>query len=340
MMFDKNPYFIAEISANHLGQLSIAKELVHAAAESGADAVKLQTYSPSSMTLDSELPQFKVSGDHPLWGGRKLWDLYQEAQTPLEWHVELFALATSLGLEAFSTPFDEEAVDALEQLEVPAYKVASLEIVDHPLIERIAATKKPMLLSTGGANLSEIFDAVETAKAGGATAIIPLVCTSSYPAQASDANLRRIPALSEILGVPIGLSDHTLGIGVSLAGIALGASVIEKHLTLRRASGGADSAFSMEPHEFLLLTTEGRAAYSALGTPRDFVAPSELESRRLRPSLWVVRAVTKGERVSSDNTKSLRPSGGLHPKMIHQITGKTFNVDLPAGTPLSFDVVS
>jgi len=340
MIFDKVPYFIAEISANHLGKLSIARRLVEAAAEAKADAIKLQTYTPQSMTLDIDAPHFRVSPGHPLWGGRSLFDLYTQAQTPRDWHQELFELANDLGLDAFSTPFDESAVDFLESLNVPAYKVASLEIVDLPLIERIGQTGKPILISTGAASLQEISEAVSVAKQAGSAKVIPLVCTSSYPAQPSDAHLRRIPVLQEIFGSAVGLSDHTLGAGVSTAGIALGATVVEKHLTLDRALGGADAEFSMEPQEFRQLVQYGKEAHEALGSPSHFQSQSEAESIRLRPSLYIVFDVEEGGLVSSENVASLRPSGGLPPKAFLEAKGRKFKGSFPAGTPLTWDLLT
>lgn len=335
-MFESEPYFIAEISANHLGRLSVAKDLVSAAADAGADAVKLQTYTAESMTLNIDSPEFRVSDGHELWGGRGLYELYQEAHTPLSWHEEIFSLASALGIDAFSTPFDEKAVDFLETLDVPAYKVASLEIIDLPLIQRIAQTGKPILISTGGGSLTEIAAALEAAKGAGTAEVIPLVCTSSYPAKPSDAHLRRIKTLGGIFGTRVGLSDHTLGSAVAVAGIALGAVVIEKHLTLDRGLGGPDSEFSMEPNEFRLMVADGKAAFESLGNPSHFRSDSEFESVRLRPSLWVTQKVTAGDTVTIDNVRSLRPSGGLPPAAWPEVVGKTFKDDFEMGTPLTW----
>ena len=335
-MFETSPYFVAEISGNHLGQLSVATELVREAAEAGADAVKLQTYTADSMTLNLDSVQFQVSPDHSLWGGRNLYELYEEAHTPREWHDEIFTLAKELGMSAFSTPFDEDSVRFLETLDVPAFKVASLEIVDHPLLERIGQTGKPVLLSTGTASLAEIVEAIDVLRLAGSGKITPLVCTSSYPASASDSNLRRIKTLQLALGGDIGLSDHTLGIAVPIAAIALGATVIEKHLTLDRGRGGPDSAFSLEPSEFREMIEAGRAAQSALGSGEFIGSASESESIRLRPSLWVTENVRKGDLVSRSNVASLRPSGGLHPKHFPAVVGRKFKEDLPLGAALSW----
>ena len=339
-MFESEPYFIAEISANHLGKLSVARDLVTAAADAGANAVKLQTYTAQSMTLKIDSPEFKVSQDHVLWGGRSLYELYEEAHTPLSWHEELFSLASSLGLDAFSTPFDEEAVDFLAALDVPAYKVASLEIIDLPLIQKIAQTGKPVLLSTGGASLSEITAAVEVAQSEGSNEVIPLVCTSSYPAMPSDAHLLRIPSLSTLFGTRVGLSDHTLGSAVTIAGITLGAVVIEKHLTLNRKAGGPDAEFSMEPEEFRSMVEDGKSAFESLGSASHYRSDSESESVRLRPSLWVTRRVSAGERVTQDNVRSLRPSGGLPPVTWPQVANRRFSQDFEMGTPLTWDCLT
>ena len=339
-MLQNKPYFIAEISANHLGQLSRAKELIKRAAAAGADAVKLQTYSPDSMTLNLDSPQFRVSEQHTLWGGRKLYDLYEEAQTPRSWHPILFDLANEQGLDAFSTPFDEESVDYLNDLGVPAFKVASLEIIDHPLLERIASKKKPVLLSTGAASLSEIATAVGILMDAGASEVVPLVCTSAYPASASDANLRRLQTLRSAFGSEVGLSDHTLGLGVAVAAVALGAGVIEKHLTLDRAHGGPDSAFSLNPTEFGDMVTAGREAHMALGSSSFQSRSSEAESVRLRPSLWVIKDVTQGEPVTTSNVASMRPSGGLRPRHFREVLTREFNQSIPAGTALDWSLLA
>lgn len=335
-MFDSKPYFIAEISGNHRGSLSVARELVRAAADAGADAVKLQTYTPESMTLNVKSELFQVSADHPLWGGQHLYDLYTKAQTPREWHSELFELAWSLGLDAFSTPFDEDAVKFLSELGVPAFKVASLEIVDLPLLRTIGQTNKPVLLSTGTASLSEVAEAIEVLKSSGSEMVIPLVCTSAYPSSASDANLLRLRTIQIAFGTEVGLSDHTLGIGVPIAAVALGATIIEKHLTIERSLGGPDSGFSLEPSEFREMVTAAHDAHLAIGSGEFSSVESEKESLRLRPSLWVTRDVQTGEEITPKNVASLRPAGGLSPKHWTSVQGRHFARSLEAGTPLTW----
>jgi pseudaminic acid synthase len=334
------PFIIAEISGNHNGDLERGLEIVRAAAAAGASAVKIQTYTADTITLPVSTSAFKVSEGHPLWGNKTLYELYEEAHTPWEWHKPIFDLAKSLGMQAFSTPFDETAVDFLESLEVPLYKIASLEIVDLPLIKQVAQTGKPMILSVGTASLGEVAEAVEAAREGGCTDLTLLACTSSYPAQPEDANLLRIPALAEIFDVKVGLSDHTLGIGVSVAAVALGATVIEKHVTLRRADGGVDSAFSLEPEELKALVDECNAASVARGSASVWTTKAETESLRLRPSLYVTRAVKAGEVISYENVRSVRPAGGLPPKELPNVLGRTFAADAEIGAPLRWELIS
>ena len=281
------PLVVAEISGNHNGSLPRALDIVRAAADAGAGAVKIQTYTAETITLDVDGPAFRISEGHNLWGSRTLHDLYEEAHTPWEWHEPIFSLAQDLGLLAFSTPFDETAVEFLEGLAVPMYKIASLEIVDIPLIQQVAATSKPMILSTGTATIGEVATAVDAARSAGCTDLTLLVCTSSYPAVPDDANLLRMPVMASLFGCKVGLSDHTLGIGVAVAATALGASVIEKHVTLARADGGVDAAFSLEPHELRQLVEECDTAARALGAPDVWSVTAETESLRLRPSLYV-----------------------------------------------------
>jgi N-acetylneuraminate synthase len=328
--------FIAEVSANHLGSFDRACKIVQAAAEAGATSVKFQTYTPDTMTLN--LPNLQVSEDHALWGGRTLYELYQEAQTPWEWHKELFELSISLGLVPFSSPFDFSAVDFLEDLGVSKYKIASLESSDLPLIKYVAETGKPIIASTGATHWNEIVDLVETVNSTGNEDLTLLVCTSSYPAEPRDSHLLRIRKIKESFGVKVGLSDHTLGVGSSIAAIALGATVIEKHLTLRRADGGADSQFSMEPEEFRLLVNEGKVASEALGNEAWTMQPSEEESRRLRRSLYVVSDVKRGDAVSGQNMRSIRPGYGLSPKHYWGLLGKKFKEDYVAGTPINLEM--
>jgi pseudaminic acid synthase len=334
---EKPPQFIAEISANHLGSLDRAKDLVRAAADAGATYVKFQTYTAETMTLNHK--NFAVSDDHELWGGRTLYSLYEEAHTPWEWHAELFDLARSLGITPFSSPFDLTAVDFLEELNVELYKIASLETGDFRLIRKVAETGKPIIISTGATEYEEIRELVNVVRETGNLNLTLLVCTSSYPSRPLDAHLRRIETLKEDFGLQVGLSDHTLGIGVSLAAITLGASIIEKHLTLRRSDGGADGAFSMEPGEFGQLVREGTSAYDSLGSAKWQMQASEQESRRLKRSLFIVKDVKAGEKISNENVRAIRPNGGFPPKHLDSLIGKRFNADLVAGTPMSFNFV-
>ena len=330
--------FIAEVSANHLGSLERARELVTAAAKAGATAVKFQTYTADTMTLN--LPNLSVTQGHELWGGRTLYSLYEEAHTPWEWHEELFALARDLGVLPFSSPFDLTAVDFLESLNAPMYKIASLETGDHALIRAVAETGKPVIISTGATEFEEIQELVKVVRETGNKNLTLLLCTSSYPAIPADSHLQRISLLQETFKCEIGLSDHTLGIGVSVAAIALGATAIEKHITLRRADGGADSAFSMEPEEFAELVTEGKNAKASLGKPEWKVQDSEKESRRLRRSLYITQDVKVGDIVSELNVRAIRPGDGAKPKFLPEILGKKFNGDFPIGTPLSLSYIS
>jgi pseudaminic acid synthase len=334
-----SPLIVAEISGNHNGSLDRALDIVRAAADAGAGAVKLQTYTADTITLDVDTPAFRLSEGHELWGGRRLYDLYLEAYTPWEWHQPVFDLAKELGLVAFSTPFDETAVEFLESLDVPLYKIASLEIVDTPLIELVAQTGKPMIISVGTASIGEVAAAVEAARRGGCTDLTLLACTSSYPAIPDDANLLRMPTMAKMFDCKVGLSDHTMGIGVSVAAAALGATVIEKHVTLARADGGVDSAFSLEPHELAQLVTEVDAAVRALGSASVWATSAETESLRLRPSLYVSRDVAAGELVTDENVRSVRPSGGLPPADLPKVLGRTFGRDATLGTPVSWDLL-
>ena len=325
---------MAEISANHLGSLSRAHLLVEAASRAGANSVKLQTYKAETMTLN--LSKFRVSSDHNLWGGVNLYQLYEEAMTPWEWHKELFQHASELGIEAFSSPFDRDAVDFLEGLNCPIYKIASLETGDVDLISYAASTGKRMIISTGASTLEEIERAVEAAELV-RDKLTLLVCTSSYPAEPADAHVNRITTLREKFNVDVGLSDHTLGIGVSVAAIALGATVIEKHLTIKRSDGGHDAAFSLEPEEFKLLVEEGNRARAALGSSEWSIQGSEAESRRLRRSLYIVKSVKKGEIATRENVKALRPNTGGPISDLQQILGKRFKSHLNAGDAATID---
>ena len=339
MRENNQPLFIAEISANHLGDLERAKQLVRAAIASGASAVKFQTYTAATMTLDIDDADFKISEGHPLWGGRKLFELYEEAHTPWDWHLELFNICRAANVIPFSSPFDSTAVDFLEELDAPMYKIASMETGDLPLIKRVAETGKPLIVSTGATEWEEIEDLVEVVEKAGNKDLTLLVCTSSYPSDPKDAHLRRIETLKNRFGVKVGLSDHTLGIGVSIAAIALGATVIEKHLTLRRSDGGADGAFSMEPEEFALLVKEGNSAALALGNLNWSMQDSEKESRRLRRTLYVVEDVVAGDIVTLENVRAIRPGGGCQPKFLEEMIGMKFNQNSNAGTPMDFDLL-
>ena len=332
--------FIAEVSANHLGSLERAKEIVIAAAKSGATSVKFQTYRADTMTLNIGLPEFKVSDSHELWGGRTLFSLYEEAYTPWEWHKELFDLCRTLNVIPFSSPFDLSAVEFLESLDVAMYKIASLETGDHKLIKAVAETGKPLIVSTGATEWEEIEELIQVVEKAGNDDLTLLVCTSSYPSDPSDSHLGRIETLRQRFGVKVGLSDHTLGIGVSIAAIALGATAIEKHFTIRRSDGGADGSFSMEPEEFAMLVKEGQSAAVSVGQSEWSVQNSERESRRLRRSLYVVRDVKAGELVSEENVRAIRPGGGIKPKFLDEFIGKRFLQDTNIGTPLSFDLIN
>lgn len=329
--------YIAEVSANHLGSLERAKEIVKSAAAAGATAVKFQTYTAATMTLDLE--DFSVKDDHPLWGGRRLYDLYQEAHTPWSWHEELFDLARSLGVVPFSSPFDVSAVEFLESLDAPMYKIASLETGDHRLIRAAAETGKPLIISTGATEWDEISELVDVVRHAGNNDLTLLVCTSSYPADPRESHINRMESLRQEFGCKVGLSDHTLGIGVSVAAIALGATAIEKHLTLKRTDGGADGAFSMEPDEFANLVREGNFARDSRGNSEWSMQPSEQESRRLRRSLYVVEDVSAGDLVSYENVRAIRPGGGCAPKLLEEFIGKRFSGDAQKGTPMSSGLV-
>jgi len=328
------PFVVAELSGNHNGSLERAKALIRAAKEAGVSAVKLQTYTADTLTLDRKDGEFLIDEPKSLWKGKNLYELYQEASTPWEWHAPLFEYARSLGLEVFSSPFDETAVDFLETLEVPCYKIASPEIVDLPLIAKIAATGKPVIISTGGATVAEIEDAVSTARKGGCQEIVLLKCTMAYPASPEDIHLRTIPDLAERFGTLVGLSDHTLGIGVSIAGIALGASVVEKHFTLARSDGGVDSAFSMEPHEFKSLVEEANRAWLSLGKVQYGPLPSESTSFSHRPSLYFTQDIEAGTVITDQHIRSVRPGKGLPPKELPHILGLAVAVPIKKGTPV------
>lgn len=334
---DHEPYVICEISANHNGSLDRALSLIRAAAATGADAIKIQTYTPDTITIDHNGPGFTVSGG--LWHGRTLYDLYSEAQTPFEWHAALFDCAKELGVTLFSSPFDETAVDLLETLDAPAYKIASFEAVDLPLIAYVARTGKPMIISTGMSNLCEINDAVRTARENGCDQVILLHCVSSYPAPDENSNINTIPHLGVSFGCVSGLSDHTFGTAVSVASIALGGCVVEKHFTLRRADGGPDSTFSLEPEEFTTLVTDCKRAWQALGAVNYDLQGCEQGSAVFRRSLYVVRDVAAGELLTKENVRSIRPGYGLAPKYLPGVLGRPAGRHLARGEPLSWDAI-
>lgn len=331
------PYVIAELSANHMGRLDRALELVEIAAKAGASAVKLQTYRANTITIDHDGPEFLLKGG--LWDGRRLYELYEEAHTPWEWHGELFAKAKACGITMFSSPFDPTAVDLLEKLAAPAYKIASFEIVDLPLIELCASTGKPLIISTGMATLGEIDEAVNAALKGGSGGLALLHCTSGYPTPFSEADLRTIPNLGETFGVPVGLSDHTDGVSSSIAAIALGASIIEKHFTYLRSEGGPDAAFSLEPEELAALTKNCRSAWEALGRVRHTRAASEAGYVSFRRSLYAVDDIPAGAPLTPQNVRSIRPGLGLPPKHLNEILGKKARTAIARGTPLAWSLI-
>ena len=331
-------YVIAELSGNHNGEYERAADLVRAAHRARADAVKLQTYTADTITLDCDNDFFRVQSG-TLWDGRTLHDLYQEAHTPWDWQPKLKALAEELGMHCFSSPFDSTAVDFLETLSVPAYKIASFELVDIPLIRKVAATGKPMIMSTGMATLAEIEEAVVAARGAGATGIALLKTNSAYPAPPDEVHLRTIPHMAEAFGVPTGLSDHTLGIAVPVASVAMGACIIEKHLCLRRADGGPDSAFSLEPEEFAAMVDAVRVAERALGEVHYAPTEKQLASRPFRRSLFVVADVKAGEVFTNDNVRSIRPAHGLHTRHLADVLGRRAARDIERGTPLAWEHV-
>ena len=330
----QKPFIIAEMSGNHNQSLDRALEIVEAAAKAGAHAIKLQTYTADTMTLKGA---HTIEDENSLWKGRELYDLYQEAYTPWEWHEPIFKRAEELGLIAFSSPFDETAVDFLETLNAPLYKIASFENTDWPLLKKVAQTGKPVIMSTGVANLSEIDEAVRILRENGCKDIVLLKCTSTYPATPENTNLRTIPHLQQMFNCAVGLSDHTMGIGASVAAVALGACVIEKHFTLRRADGGVDSAFSMEPEEMAALVTETERAYLAMGHIQYGIQQAETKNRLYKRSIYVAKDVKAGEAFTKENLKVIRPGDGLAPRYWEQVLGKTAKQDLNAGTPLTWE---
>jgi N-acetylneuraminate synthase len=333
------PLVIAEMSGNHNQSLERALEIVEAAARSGAHALKLQTYTADTMTIDLDRGEFRIEDPRSLWNGRTLYDLYREAHTPWEWHEPIFRRARELGLLCFSTPFDETAVELLERLGAPAYKIASFENTDIPLIERVAATGKPMIVSTGMATVAELDESVRAARRAGCKDLVLLKCTSTYPATPENTNAVTIPHMRALFGCEVGLSDHTMGIGAATAAVALGATVIEKHFTLRRADGGVDSAFSLEPEELRALVVETERAWQSLGAVTYGGTRAEEASKRFRRSLYVVKDVRKGEPLTRENVRAIRPGFGLPPRFLADVLGRRAKADTPRGTPLRWDLV-
>ena len=335
---NRSVFVIAEMSANHNHDFDQAVQILHAATEAGADAVKLQTYTPDTMTIECDNDYFKI-GKGTIWEGRNLYDLYKDACTPWEWQPKLKKLADELGINLFSTAFDFSSVDFLEELGVAVHKVASFEIVDIPLIEKIARTGKPMIISTGMATLEEIREAVEAARGAGADQIALLKCTSAYPAPPEEMNLQAIPFLMKEFGVPMGLSDHTLGASVAVAAVALGACIVEKHFTLSRSFPGPDSAFSMEPDEFAEMVRSIRTVEKALGTTSFGAKETEKHSIVFRRSLFVVEDLKTDDVLNDKNVRSIRPGYGLPPKYLKDVLGRKVIRDVPRGTPLSWDLL-
>lgn len=332
------PLVIAEMSGNHNQSLDRALEIVEAAAKVGVHALKIQTYTPDTMTIDLDEREFHISDPNSLWAGTSLYKLYGEAYTPWEWHKPIFARARELGVIPFSTPFDDTAVDFLESLDVPCYKIASFENTDLPLIRRVAATGKPLIISAGMATVAELDETVRAAREAGCKDLILLKCTSTYPATAENTNILTIPHLRELFGYEVGLSDHTMGVGVSVASVALGASVIEKHFTLNRADGGVDSTFSMEPAEMAQLVVETERAWQALGQVSYGPTEAEKKSIQFRRSLYVVQDLRAGDVLTQENVRAIRPGLGLPTKYLEQVLGKTVRCDVKRGTALEWNL--
>jgi len=332
------PFIIAEMSGNHNKSLERALEIVDAVAKSGAHALKIQTYTPDTMTLDLDEREFHIEDPQSLWTGTSLYKLYGEASTPWDWHKAIFDRARSLGLIPFSTPFDASSVDFLEDLDVHCYKIASFENTDLPLIRKVAATGKPLIVSTGMASVAELDETVRTIRATGNENIILLKCTSSYPSTPADSNIATIPHMRKLFGCEIGLSDHTMGVGVPVASVALGATVIEKHFTLRRADGGVDSAFSMEPEEMAQLVVETERAWQALGKVQYGPTDAEKKSLQYRRSLYIVQDVKAGEQFTENNLRAIRPGLGLPTKYLETVLGRVAARDIARGTALAWDM--
>ncbi len=333
------PFIIAEMSGNHNQSLERALEIVDAAAGTGADAIKLQTYTADTITLDVRGGDFEIADEKSLWKGRNLHDLYKEAHTPWEWHAPIMERARSHGMLCFSSPFDETAVDFLESLEVPAYKIASFENIHLPLIRKVAATGKPMIISTGMASIAELDEAVKAAREAGCRDLVLLKCTSTYPATPENTNVLTIPHMRDLFGCEIGLSDHTMGVGVAVAAVAHGAVVVEKHFTLRRADGGVDSTFSLEPEEMASLVVETERAWQSLGQISYGATKAEQKSLAFRRSVYIAEDVAAGEVLTAKNLRIVRPGHGLAPKHYDMLLGRRASRALKAGTPATWDVV-
>ena len=336
---DQPPFIIAEMSGNHNQSLERALEIVEAAAKTGAHALKIQTYTPDTMTLDLDEREFHISDPKSLWAGNSLYNLYGEAYTPWEWHKPIFDRASELGIIAFSTPFNDTAVDFLESLDVPCYKIASFENTDLPLIRRVATTGKPLIISTGMATVAELDETVRAAREAGCKDLILLKCTSTYPATAENTNILTIPHMRELFGCQVGLSDHTMGMGVSVASVALGATVIERHFTLNRADGGVDSTFSMEPAEMAQLVVETERAWQALGKVSYGATEAEKKSIMFRRSLYVVQDLKAGDVLTNENVRAIRPGFGLPTKYLDVVLGKTVRRDVNRGIALTWDML-
>lgn len=335
----EKPFIIAEMSGNHNHSLERALKIVDLAAEAGADAVKLQTYTPDTMTLDIHTGEFFIESDTNLWKGQSLYNLYKEAYTPWEWHEAIFNRCKEHGMLGFSSPFDETAVDFLETLDVPAYKIASFENVDIPLIKKVAATGKPIIISTGMASIAELDEAVQAVRSQGNDQLVLLKCTSTYPASPKNSNLATIPHMRELFDLEVGLSDHTMGVGTSIAAVTLGATVIEKHFTISRAEGGVDAAFSMEPHELKLLVEETERAWDSLGTVTYGPTNAEKPSLEHRRSLYFGVDLKVGDVLTKENVRVIRPGHGLAPKYLELVIGKTIKEDVVKGTRLSWELL-
>lgn len=333
------PFIIAEMSGNHNKSLDRALAIVDAAAEAGAQAIKLQTFTADTMTLDINQGEFTINDSKSLWAGQALHSLYQQAYTPWEWHVPIFERAKERGMFCFSSPFDESAVDFLETLNVPAYKIASFECIDLPLIRKAASTGKPLIISTGMASIAEISEAVDTARSAGCNNLVLLKCTSTYPATPENSHVRTIAHMRDLFRCEVGLSDHTMGIGAAVAAVAFGATVIEKHFTLARADGGVDSSFSLEPHELASLVTETKRAWQATGEIRYGPTEAEVKSLQRRRSLYIAEDLEAGDVLTHQNLRRIRPGLGLAPRYYETLLGRRVSMDIKAGTPVSWDLI-